>query len=90
MKCIKAIKDSKNYKVGSIVRLSDKEADEKVATGYFTFIPKSEWKAVSRVKVDKVEVAETKGEETKAHKAKRHSEIKSKQRPMDPADKLLK
>lgn len=90
MKCIKAIKDSKSYKVNDILRVSDKEADEKVATGYFTFIPKSEWKSVSRVKVDTVEVAETKGEETKAHKAKRRSEIKAKQRKAEPTDKVFK
>lgn len=54
MKCIKAVKDSKSYKRGDIRRVSDKEADEKVASGYYVFIPKSEWKAVSRVKVDTV------------------------------------
>lgn len=52
MKCIKAVKDSKSYKKGDIRRVSDKEADEKVASGYYVFISKSEWKAVSRVKVD--------------------------------------
>lgn len=90
MKCIKAVKETKNYKVGDIIRVSNNEADDKVSTGYFTFIPKSEWKAVSRAQVNTVVVAETKGEETKAHKAKRHSEIKAKQRPAEATDKLLK
>ena len=52
MKCIKAIKDSKSYKVGDIVRVKDVEANEKVITGYFTYVPKSEWKSVTARAVD--------------------------------------
>lgn len=52
MKCIKAIKDSKSYKAGDIIRTKNKEAEEKVNIGYFTYMPKSEWKAVTVRAVD--------------------------------------
>lgn len=90
MKCIKAVKETKNYKVGDILRVSDVEANDKVATTYFQFIPKSEWK-LTRVKPETVStVAETKGEETKSRKAERRSKIKAKQRPSEATDKILK
>jgi hypothetical protein len=44
MKCIKAVKGTSNVPVGTIQRLVDKEADKKVDSGYFKYIPKSEWK----------------------------------------------
>lgn len=44
MKCIKAIKGIPNVPVGTIQRLADKEADKKVKSGYFIYVPKSEWK----------------------------------------------
>lgn len=45
MKCLKAVKSSKNVEVGTIVRINDNEADAKVKTGYWTYVSKSEWKA---------------------------------------------
>ena len=48
MKCIQAIKDNNSYKKGYIARVEDKEADLKVSTGYWSFIPKSLWKTEIR------------------------------------------
>ena len=48
MKCIQAIKESKYSNIGDIKRISDVDAQEKVASGYWKFIPKSEWKLVTR------------------------------------------
>ena len=50
MKCIKAVKGTPNVPVGTIQRLADKEADKKVDSGYFKYVPKSEWKASKTVK----------------------------------------
>lgn len=44
MKCIKATKNNNIYKVGYITRVENKDADLKVSTGDWMFIPKSEWK----------------------------------------------
>jgi len=44
MKCIKSIKATKNTEIGEIRRLSDAEASQKVDSGYWKFIPKSEWR----------------------------------------------
>lgn len=48
MKCIKAIKETTYYKLNEIRRVDDKDADEKVASGVWKFIPKSEWKLATR------------------------------------------
>lgn len=45
MKCIKSIKPLKNTEVGTINRINDVEAEARVLTGYWQYIPKSEWKA---------------------------------------------
>ena len=44
MKCIKSIKATKNTEIGHITRIDDVEAEAKVKTGYWAYIPKSEWK----------------------------------------------
>jgi hypothetical protein len=55
MKCIKCIKVAKGYELDEIRRINDTDADEKVKGGYWKFVPKSEWKAVTRkVKVNEV------------------------------------
>jgi hypothetical protein len=55
MKCIKCIKVAKGYELDEIRRIDDIDADEKVKGGYWKFVPKSEWKAVTRkVKVNAV------------------------------------
>jgi hypothetical protein len=55
MKCIKCIKVAKGYDLDEVRRINDIDADEKVKGGYWKFVPKSEWKAVTRkVKVNEV------------------------------------
>jgi hypothetical protein len=55
MKCIKCIKVAKGYELDEVRRINDIDADEKVKGGYWKFVPKSEWKAVTRkVKVNTV------------------------------------
>jgi hypothetical protein len=49
MKCIKAIKETSQYEVGRIARVEDKVADQRVSTGNWKFISKSEWKEGGRV-----------------------------------------
>ena len=48
MKCIKAIRATKYSAVGDIKRVTDLEANEKVDTGYWSFVSKSEWKLATR------------------------------------------
>ncbi len=55
MKCIKCIKVAKGYDLDEVRRMDDIDANEKVKTGYWKFVPKSEWKSVTRkVKVNEV------------------------------------
>ena len=51
MKTIKAIKGTKQIELGTIKRVEDKEADSEVKSGYWSYIPKNEWK--KNVRVDK-------------------------------------
>lgn len=44
MKCIKSIKGSKNTEIGVIKRIIDSEAESMVKSGYWKYIPKSEYK----------------------------------------------
>lgn len=48
MKCIKAIKATKYSAVGDIKRVTETEANERVETGYWKFVPKMEWKEATR------------------------------------------
>jgi hypothetical protein len=48
MKCIQAIKETKSYTLGEIRRTDNVDADQKVASGVWKFIPKSEWKLSTR------------------------------------------
>jgi len=68
MKCIKAIKSTNHTNVGAIIRTTDIEADSKVKTGYWSYVPKSEWK-LSKGKVKNVTEGEN-TEETKENKKK--------------------
>lgn len=61
MKCIQSIKATKNVQVGTIVRISESEADSQVKSGYWKYVPKSEWKSTTRKKVETV-VEKTKEE----------------------------
>ena len=44
MKCIKTIKKTNSREIGEVIRINDKEAELKVKGGYWSYIPKSEWK----------------------------------------------
>lgn len=48
MKCIQSIKATKNVDLGEIRRVSEKEADSEVKSGYWKYIPKNEWKLSTR------------------------------------------
>lgn len=48
MKCIKVVKETKENKIGTIRRVTDSEADNKVSTNIWAFCPKSEWKALRK------------------------------------------
>jgi hypothetical protein len=68
MKCIKSIKETPNTKLGTILRVKDLEADEKVTKGNWQYIPKSEWKESTRK--SKSDQAETKSKkQSKKQKA---------------------
>jgi hypothetical protein len=49
MKCIKSIKESYQNKVGEYKRVSDKDAEDKVKTGNWVYISKTEYKENTRV-----------------------------------------
>jgi hypothetical protein len=55
MKCIKCIKQTKHYDLDEIRRTDDQDAEDKVKSGVWKFIPKSEWKATKKPE-PKVEV----------------------------------
>jgi len=44
MKCIKLIKASKGHEIGQDLRVEDNEADLRVKGGYWSFVPKTEYK----------------------------------------------
>lgn len=48
MKCIKTIKKTNSREIGEVIRTDEKEADNKVNTGFWAYCPKSEWKALTR------------------------------------------
>ena len=54
MKCIQAIRETKHTNIGDIRRVSDLEANEKVDTKYWKFIPKSEWKGTKKISTDQI------------------------------------
>lgn len=60
MKCIKVVRQTNSYKLGTIQRVSEVDADVKVSTGVFAFCPKMEWKLATRKpKKEQVEVKST-------------------------------
>lgn len=71
MKCIKAIKETKSYTLGEIRRTDDIDADQKVASGVWMFIPKSEWKVSKKGKKEEVEVSHDMGGPVEVKKDKK-------------------
>ena len=83
MKCIKCIRQTKTYDLGEIRRTDDIDAEQKVKSGIWKFIPKSEWKATLQkavVKNDKVVSPDETAEPTVAEK-----QLKSKKKKDDKA-----
>jgi hypothetical protein len=54
MKCIKATKATKNTEVGTIIRLGDADAETRVKSGYWQYAAKSEWKSLTKPKIEKI------------------------------------
>jgi hypothetical protein len=81
MKCIKSIKATKNTEVGHIVRIDDVDAEVKVKTGYWAYVPKSEWKLSRGTKTEPLQVQdETEKVEKKPYKkGERQEKHKNKQ-----------
>lgn len=81
MKCIKSIKATKNTEVGHIVRIDDVEAEVKVKTGYWAYVPKSEWKLSRGTKTEPTQTqTETEKVEKKPYKkGERQEKHKNKQ-----------
>lgn len=74
MKCLK------NQKTGNIVRVPDQQADQMAGTTW-KYIPKSEWKAATRVTVtEQQEEQAGKKEKTISEKALKRKKLKEKQR----------
>ena len=69
MKCLKAIKATKNVELGKIVRVDDKDADLKVKDGYWKYVSKTEWKQSKGIEKSTEEtLQETKVENKKSKK----------------------
>jgi hypothetical protein len=68
MKCIKSIKSATNKEVGSIIRINDTEAHQRVKSGFWVYVPKSEYKALRKPTKSEVEVKETKEKVKKSKK----------------------
>lgn len=55
MKCLKSVKQTKQVKLGEVIRTTDEDAIEKVKGGFWVYASKSEWKQLKQSPVDKVE-----------------------------------
>jgi len=75
MKCIKALRASKDIEVGEIKRVDDKTANNMVGISW-AYVPKSEWKKQTRKSKPVVEVTEqvTETTEKKSYKKGERSE----------------
>jgi hypothetical protein len=72
MKCLK------NTTTGNIIRVDDKQAHQ-MAGNTWKYVPKEEWKSITRVKTEKQEVESEKKEETISKKLLRRQKLKAKQ-----------
>lgn len=80
MKCIKALRASKDIEVGEIKRVDDKTANNMVGISW-AYVPKSEWKSQTRKSKPKEEVSEekTQSEKKPYKKGQRSEKHKNKQ-----------
>jgi hypothetical protein len=56
MKCIQSIKQTKNIELGITKRVDDVDAESSVKSGYWKYVPKSEWKKTIRVESKKIKL----------------------------------
>ena len=63
MKCIKALRASKDIEVGEIKRVDDKTANNMVGISW-AYVPKSEWKLQTRKSKPTVQVTEQVNDKT--------------------------
>ena len=68
MKCLKAIKATKNVEVGKVIRVDDKEADLKVKDGYWKYVSKTEWRESKGIEKSTEETPQETKVETKKSK----------------------
>lgn len=74
MKCLK------NQKTGNVIRVPDQQANQ-MAGNTWSYVPKSEWKAATRVTVtEQQEEQADKKEKTISEKALKRKKLKEKQR----------
>lgn len=71
MKCIKVIKEAKSYTLGEVRRVADVEADERVKTGIWKFVPKSEWKATKKTTKEETVISHDMGGSIEVKKEKK-------------------
>jgi hypothetical protein len=77
MKCIKTTKQFGRYALGHMLRVSDKDANQRVSTGYWTFIPKSEFKGSTGEK-EVIHEEDTKKKKSKEVEKKSYGRKKTK------------
>jgi hypothetical protein len=83
MKCIKCIRQTKSYDLDEIRRTDDQDAEDKVKSGTWKFIPKSEWKATLQKAVVKSQTIVSQDETTEPTVAEK--QLKSKKKKDDKA-----
>jgi hypothetical protein len=83
MKCIKCIRQTKSYDLDEIRRTDDQDAEDKVKSGTWKFIPKSEWKATLQKAVVRNETIVSQDETIEPTAAEK--QLKSKKKKDDKA-----
>lgn len=69
MKCIQSIKQTKTVELGEVKRTNDADAEVSVKSGYWKYVPKSEWKKQNKPQVtEKQEVTKVEKKNTKKGK----------------------
>ena len=71
MKCIKSIRETKNVELGLIKRVNDIDAESSVKSGYWMYVPKSDWKSENRKSNVSNEVTNTEKPKKEKKKSKK-------------------
>jgi len=82
MKTIQCIKKLKGYELEELRRIDDLEAEQKVKTGYFKYVPKGDWKKIYKEQLSKIETVVEKQFQESANNAisvKRQETVSEKQ-----------